>query len=191
MFEFDVQRSLKPWTGAFHVQVEVRLDIVFSMDCASQESVSSTPGGDLPESTSALVQSVFQDVWTEFYAWEKDYCRLVFNYGECSTDAPTTKTYKDARNKRLDEINSKVQNCIQDDLEMSDEEIEAPMAQPYSSYETCAPSSSNIWRGDDYRMLFIPYADDPNFNHVQHSTKYDVFAWQSGDRDPDGKAIII
>jgi hypothetical protein len=165
------------------------------MDCSSQDSVPSASGGDLPESTATLVQSVFQDVWTEFYAWEKDSCPLVFNYGECSTNAKTStdvKTYKDARNRRLGEINTKVQQCIRDDLEMSDEEIEAPVFQPYPSYETCAPSSSNIWRGDDYpRMLFIPYADDPNFNHVEHSTKYDVFAWQSGDRDPDSKATTV
>ncbi|EIW74438.1 hypothetical protein CONPUDRAFT_133111 [Coniophora puteana RWD-64-598 SS2] len=40
-------------------------------------------------------------------------------------------------------------------------------------------------------MPFIPYADEPSFNWVQHVNQYESFAWQNDPPDPDDQAIIM
>jgi hypothetical protein len=63
--------------------------------------------------------------------------------------------------------------------------VHVELLEPHRSYEYCTPISRNIFRGDDDDMMpFIPYADDPTFDHVDHTLCYGSFAWQD-DYDPD------
>ncbi|KAG1877921.1 hypothetical protein DFJ58DRAFT_648419 [Suillus subalutaceus] len=69
--------------------------------------------------------------------------------------------------------------------------IHAELLEPHKSYEYCTPISRNIFRGDDDDMMpFIPYADDPTFDHVDHTLCYGSFAWQV-DYDPDLEVISL
>ena len=161
----------------------------------SPTATPTTREGDLG-STTALVKSVFRDVWTEFYVWEKKYCRDTL--ASLAKNRPTNTRHANsssaARKQRLDDIKAKLEECMQDEVELSDDDIEAPAVQPYPSYEASAPISSNIWRGDDSPLMpFIPYADEPDFNYAANWAKYDKFAWQKHPNtdDPDSKASSV
>ena len=60
-----------------------------------------------------------------------------------------------------------------------------PALAPHPPYESCAPLSRSVFRGDDPdAMAFIPYADDPLFNQTDHTLCYGSFSWQE-EFDPD------
>ncbi|KAI6026383.1 hypothetical protein BKA83DRAFT_27762 [Pisolithus microcarpus] len=66
-----------------------------------------------------------------------------------------------------------------------------PVLDTHPTYESCSPSLRNTFKGDDDdNMLFIPYADDPSFNQVDHSSWYESFSWQE-DFDPDLQVILL
>ncbi|KAG1905918.1 uncharacterized protein F5891DRAFT_942630 [Suillus fuscotomentosus] len=70
--------------------------------------------------------------------------------------------------------------------------VHAELFEPHKPYEYCTPISRNIFRGDDDDMMpFIPYADDPTFDHVDHTLCYGSFAWQDDDYDPDLEVISL
>ena len=152
---------------------------------------------DLLESTTTLVSSVFRQVWQEFYDWKEGYCHdalnsLASDLGECLTNQRVAESSRASRNQHLLEVKAKMEKCLQDDLEVTTEEVVAPEIRPYSTYEACAFIQNNIWKGNDSpRMPFIPYADEPGFDYMEHSAKYDAFAWQAESRDPDGKHFSI
>ncbi|KAG2158318.1 uncharacterized protein EDB93DRAFT_1296019, partial [Suillus bovinus] len=70
--------------------------------------------------------------------------------------------------------------------------VHAELLGPHRSYEYCTPISRNVFKGDDDDMMaFIPYADDPTFDHVDHTLLYGSFAWQDDDYDPDLEVISL
>ena len=57
---------------------------------------------------------------------------------------------------------------------------------PCPDYESCTPMPANVLQGDDSDdMPFIPFADDPKFDSVEHCKEYSRFAWQVINVDPD------
>jgi hypothetical protein len=141
-----------------------------------------------PESVTALVQTVFREVWNEFYVWEQKHCREAIS--SLAGRIPTNKSrgsIVETLNKNIELINdSKVRR------EPEDSTIIAPKLDlpPYPTYEACTPVSGNIWKGDDSpHMPFVPCADEPDFDQIEHSMAYENFAWQNGNRDPDRQYI--
>lgn len=66
------------------------------------------------------------------------------------------------------------------------ETINVEATKPHPEYTSCTPITRSIMVGDDSNyMTFIPYSDDPTFNHEAQTLHYDHFAWQSI-QDPDG-----
>ncbi|KAF8844625.1 SET domain-containing protein [Paxillus ammoniavirescens] len=62
---------------------------------------------------------------------------------------------------------------------------------PHPPYESCSPLSHSIFNGDDDdNMGFIPYADDPTFDQIDHTHCYESFSWQD-DFDPDWEVIVL
>lgn len=58
---------------------------------------------------------------------------------------------------------------------------------PHPPYESCSPLHRNVFKGDDDdNMRFIPYADDPDFDQIDHTLCYEGFLWQEY-FDPDRK----
>ncbi|KAI6044671.1 hypothetical protein EDC04DRAFT_3106071 [Pisolithus marmoratus] len=61
----------------------------------------------------------------------------------------------------------------------------------HPAYESCSPSLRNAFKGDDDdNMVFIPYADDPSFDQLDHSSWYESFSWQE-DFDPDLQVVLL
>lgn len=53
------------------------------------------------------------------------------------------------------------------------------MLESHPTYDSCAPLARSVFKGDDDdRMPFLPYADDPTFDHVDHSRWYGALGWQ-------------
>ncbi|TFK49251.1 SET domain-containing protein [Heliocybe sulcata] len=60
------------------------------------------------------------------------------------------------------------------------------------SYESNTPASHNIFHGDDPDdMPFVPFADDPFFNAIEHQRHYKNLTWQEGLLDPDLNIIVV
>jgi hypothetical protein len=138
-------------------------------------------GSKSTESTTTLVHAVFRTVWNEYYAWEQEYSRKAIS--SLAKPLPT-KTERASIVKTVNKNVGRMQKFKE--LRGSSTNIEALKVSPYPTYEACAPTSSNIWRGDDSpHMPFVPYADDPDFDQIEHSMAYDDFEWQNGNRDPD------
>ncbi|KIK92123.1 hypothetical protein PAXRUDRAFT_830266 [Paxillus rubicundulus Ve08.2h10] len=68
--------------------------------------------------------------------------------------------------------------------------LTSPM-DPHPPYESCSPLSHSIFNGDDDdNMDFIPYADDPRFDQIDHTYCYESFSWQDA-FDPDWEVIVL
>lgn len=150
---------------------------------------------DLPGTTS-LVRKVFKSTWAEFYAWEQSHCLhtlrslsqspAVPSSVECATDDTQTPPQNDGDEtftilEYLDGSGpSKTANVSAEVIGV------LPALEPYPQYESCAPVRRNIMHGDDSdHMPFIPLADDPTFDIVEHTEEYRYFEWQTADCDPD------
>lgn len=155
-------------------------------------------------STAGLVRSVLSQVQAEFSVWTWTYSRRALRtlqfpsepfdppngHLKCSvlpTDFPKASCHE-ARTCTVaamqttyspdGEIESKTSTPLQViDL--------IPVLTPHPPYESCAPLSRNLFRGDDPdAMAFIPYADDSLFNQIDHTLCYGSFSWQE-EFDPD------
>lgn len=158
------------------------------------------PSDDL--SIHKLVQTVFAEVLAEFSGWKVEYCKHFIRSLSHVTQNPRVPI-PDGDSTRLHivgkaggspdgdkEITAAVTDYSEDGTPRSTSSISlqvvhAELLEPHKSYEYCTPISRNIFRGDDDDMMpFIPFADDPTFDHVDHTLCYGSFAWQD-DYDPD------
>jgi hypothetical protein len=161
---------------------------------------------DLAEQTTALVRSIFQTVWAEFYSWERQYCqqrigslartgsRPVHEFNEYSQpDIDTLQIFEElsleGHNDYFEIWDYSHGSSSPMFQGQSVDVIDViPPIEPFPYYESCTPCSRNIFTGDDSDNLpFIPFADDPNFNHVEYCKDYLFFAWQRI-HDPDCKS---
>ncbi|KAF9019518.1 SET domain-containing protein [Hymenopellis radicata] len=66
-----------------------------------------------------------------------------------------------------------------------------PKLSPASPYESSSVTNRNIhWGDDSNHMQFMPFAEDPNFAHLDHAEQYKYFAW-SNDFDPNTEIIVL
>ncbi|KAF9029058.1 SET domain-containing protein [Hymenopellis radicata] len=66
-----------------------------------------------------------------------------------------------------------------------------PKLSPASPYESSSLTNRNIhWGDDSNHMQFMPFAEDPNFAHLDHAEQYKYFAW-SNDFDPNTEIIVL
>lgn len=155
-----------------------------------------------------LVQTVFAEVLAEFSGWKVKYCEHFIRSLSHVTQSPRVPI-PDGDSTRLHivgkaggspdgdkEIMVAVTDYSEDGTPSSTSSISlqvvhAELLEPHRSYEYCTPISRNIFRGDDDDVMpFIPYADDPTFDHVDHTLCYGSFAWQD-DYDPDLEVISL
>ncbi|KAJ7914045.1 hypothetical protein B0H13DRAFT_1712227 [Mycena leptocephala] len=60
------------------------------------------------------------------------------------------------------------------------------------AYEYCTPTVRNIFQGDDpHDMPFVPFADDPTFNHARYLEEYRSFSWRTSALDPDLEVLVV
>lgn len=63
---------------------------------------------------------------------------------------------------------------------------EARFIKQYPAYECCTSTSRSVMVGDDPNyMPFLPFADDPTFNHQDLMDEYKFFSWQRPNQDPN------
>ena len=160
---------------------------------------------DEPISISNLVQSVFTEVLEEFRDWKIKYCEhilrslslggswvphvtvpIISDSGEIDED-PESDTDADTEQsqQQIAVTSYSEDGTVESTSTISLQVIHARAFEPHAPYESCAPISRNVFKGDDDdRMAFIPFADDETFDHADHSLFYDSLAWQE-DYDPD------
>ncbi|KAJ7016348.1 hypothetical protein C8F04DRAFT_1345956, partial [Mycena alexandri] len=60
------------------------------------------------------------------------------------------------------------------------------------AHEYCTPATRNIFQGDDSNDLpFIPFADDPNFDHARYFKEFKTFGWERPVPDPDVEVVVV
>lgn len=157
------------------------------------------------EQTLALARSTFRNVWTQFYDWENVFCLNAIDSitsmrgAECGhIEARSTSTtarsggVSNSRTLSQDTVvytsyavdSAPISNSIDIDT------IDVHSFDPHPDYESVTPTSKNIFQGDDSDcMAFIPYTEDPTFDHIDYTHYYmkEGFAWQAKFRDPDRK----
>ncbi|KAG2157297.1 hypothetical protein DEU56DRAFT_763960 [Suillus clintonianus] len=164
------------------------------------------PSGDPP--IHKLAQSVFAEVLAEFSGWKIKYSEHVIRSLSRGTRIPRVPI-SEGDSTPLHAV-GKVGEGLDRDTErriavtaysedgtpsststISLQVVHAELLEPHKPYEYCSPISRNIFKGDDDDMMaFIPYADDPTFDHVDHTLCYGSFAWQDN-YDPDLEVISL
>ncbi|KAL4080186.1 hypothetical protein V8B97DRAFT_709563 [Scleroderma yunnanense] len=158
-------------------------------------------------STADLVSAVLSQVQTEFSVWSWAYTRKILRvlafppetYHELAPILNPPNEHSKAIGGDCHEAQTTTVTALQTTYS-PDEEIEsvsfrvidlAPALTPHPLYESCSPSSRNVFKGDDDdSMAFIPYADDPLFDQIDHTHCYGSFSWQ-GDFDPDLQVVLL
>lgn len=164
------------------------------------------PGDNSP--THKLVQTAFAEVLAEFSGWKVKYCNHFIRSLSHVTQSSRVHIPDDDRTafhligkasggpdrdtERVVAVTSYSEDgTSRSTLMTSLQVVHTELLEPHKSYEYCTPISRNIFRGDDDDMMpFIPYADDPTFDHVDHTLCYGSFAWQD-DYDPDLEVISL
>jgi histone-lysine N-methyltransferase EZH2 len=155
------------------------------------------------------VRFVFRSVWEEFYDWEAAHCQSAIksigfsSHASCFSHvigsshrlhgnrqpmmlvkAPPQPSSLD---NQLDVICSDYTNRSPPiETRATFETIYAPEFSEPPVYESVAPITRSIHHGDDDdSMAFVPYADDPTFDALDHTLQYRSFSWQDKFCDPD------
>jgi histone-lysine N-methyltransferase EZH2 len=70
----------------------------------------------------------------------------------------------------------------------------SPVADMFSAlptHEYCTPTARNISHDEDpHDMLFVPFADDPTFDHARYLKAYQDFSWRTSALDPDCEVLL-
>ncbi|KAJ7914701.1 hypothetical protein B0H13DRAFT_2325022 [Mycena leptocephala] len=71
----------------------------------------------------------------------------------------------------------------------------SPVADMFSAlptHEYCTPTARNISHDEDpHDMLFVPFADDPTFDHARYLKAYQDFSWRTSALDPDLEVVVV
>ncbi|KAJ7747839.1 hypothetical protein B0H16DRAFT_1850398, partial [Mycena metata] len=60
------------------------------------------------------------------------------------------------------------------------------------AHEYCTPATRNISQGDDPNDLpFIPFADDPSFDHASYLHAFARYSWERPVADPDVEVVVV
>ncbi|KAJ6562723.1 hypothetical protein DFH09DRAFT_1478716 [Mycena vulgaris] len=69
--------------------------------------------------------------------------------------------------------------------------LEAPF-HALPAHEYCTPISRNVFQGDDpHDLAFLPFADDPTFDHAKYLEEYDSVSWLESVLDPDVEVVVV
>ncbi|KAJ7238137.1 hypothetical protein B0H12DRAFT_1137905 [Mycena haematopus] len=153
------------------------------------------------------VKKVFDQVYEEFCAWKKDYAsRILQAVGHPPSPMEATGSDPEPFHPDFlesDEAPPPPSSALQY-LEIWDSKagktqrvpmqvfqvIDAFAAPP--PYEYCTPTQRNIFLGDDPPyMPFLPFADDPTFDHGRYASEYKGCSWRISGIDPDLEVVVV
>ena len=152
------------------------------------------------------VEAVCKDVWDEFTEWDRrdsertlELLCTVSDTPKVIDPFPQEKKYTEdvqpahftAKWKRRGELQWEYRDerkVITDkygglpSVEYKSSTDVAPRATPFPPYESCTPITDNVWKGDDSDVMsFVPFSDEPAFDHEDCQADYLELDWQ---RDP-------
>ncbi|KAJ7115589.1 hypothetical protein C8R43DRAFT_1038547 [Mycena crocata] len=167
---------------------------------------------DVIAQATQLVKTVYQEVYEDFRSWKLDYAsKILHSLGhppsraaEPVSGTPSVTEPEPAPNDPVFipfESSTSAEYIEVYDYETGTTE-RVPMQMTHwrvqdvfpasPAYEYCTPTPRNILHGDDPRELpFIPFPDDPTFDHRLYLEEYDEFAWEQPVLDPDLEAVVI
>lgn len=163
----------------------------------------------------AKIRSVFKRAWKEYYEWEGPNTRSILSIRPAPMEETKARPYPNfcppatilaTEHSSITSLDD-VANCnhsvdetegfsicqFTEDGILALEEVATGADvialtefAPCTDYEACAAIPANLLQGDDSDdMPFIPFADDPKFDAVEHCHEYSRFAWQVTNVDPD------
>ena len=154
-----------------------------------------------------IIQQVYRTTWIDFYEWEQRHAIETLRSLERPFEplklpvirqTPDSPETDESKQEDRDENYFTVFDCCYDadpngtwppvttsTLTLQTLEV-TNVLDPYPAYEVCTPVNRNILVGDDSEyMPFLPFSDDPTFDHLAHIPEYRYFEWQVPNRDPD------
>ncbi|KAJ6627717.1 hypothetical protein B0H10DRAFT_1869485 [Mycena sp. CBHHK59/15] len=153
----------------------------------------------------ALVISVYQQVYEEFTLWKADHTNKVFtSLGRPRSDATASFPPESVAHTSRHGITPHPSASASEYMEVWDYKTSTteripvelvrvaslPSAAPAHEYSTQIERS--IFHGDDPSALpFIPFADDPSFDLAAYLEEYKSFGWEEPARDPDLEFMVI
>ena len=157
--------------------------------------------------TRSLIESVYREVWNEFYAWEQPYsARVIASLAGTSDRQKVLDVTSRADSESLCDLvvdpqtrpsEPIVVETYNEDGSVTVTEVpceELPIyvdMAPHPSYDHCTPMIHSVSFSAEERpdlIAFIPYADDPEFPLEEYAQEFAEFAWQDDShefRDPD------
>ena len=157
--------------------------------------------------TRSLIESVYREVWNEFYAWEQPYsARVIASLAGTSDRQKVLDVTSRADSESLCDLvvdpqtrpsEPIVVETYNEDGSVTVTEVpceELPIYDdmaPHPSYDHCTPMIHSVSFSAEERpdlIAFIPYADDPEFPLEEYAQEFAEFAWQDDShefRDPD------
>ncbi|KAI0773039.1 hypothetical protein BD413DRAFT_310658 [Trametes elegans] len=158
-----------------------------------------------------VVNSELQKVWQEYHEWEQEYCaealaslaveqpsrpgnalKIASKPTDCLEETRSTDMCSDGNASHTARYVFEDGRCKAHSPVTIVEGSIAKTPSPYPSYESCAPIGRSILHGDDSNFMpFLPFADDPEFDHEDHAQEYRGLVWQQDYRDPDTLEIVL
>lgn len=152
--------------------------------------------------TRERVWTVYQEVWHEFFDWEREYCLQTlasltpFTLNEPPTileqNLPDDLHVQTEDAPKLESDCAEVW-CFDADGAASSKVLACPTysctsLEPGQPYEACTYSHKNLYIADDAceKMPFMPFSDDPQFPAKELLEFYDSLGWKTR-KDPDRK----
>ncbi|KAF7342324.1 Pre-mRNA splicing factor [Mycena venus] len=153
-----------------------------------------------------LVEKVFNEVYEEFRVWKNDYAsRTLLTVAR--PPSPNDNVSDPATSDLLPSEGSQISpppSPTLEYMEMWDSETGTTQRVSVEVYdivdafpavtehEHCTPAVRNIFHGDDPDYLpFMPFADDPTFDHARYLEAYKGVSWQTPGVDPDLEVVIV
>jgi hypothetical protein len=161
-----------------------------------------------------LGTSVYRECWDEFYRWEPGECQqLIADLPPNSSDFADFEeligVFSCDREPGMvvdvdRHMSGKVVTMTTYDKDGSFSQAWVPLEEvtpmtvlaPHPTYESCPPTSKNIARrldeeNEHFQTLFIPYADEQEFDVMAYAMECQSFAWQVDWKDPDREALPL
>lgn len=141
---------------------------------------------------------VYNDLWNDFYDWERDYCEKALS--SISRLSPRTNNLPNHSTVESNYFptHDDVEYFVMEDSDprtgrvtssiLAAEPFLVERWDPHPRYNTCTSISRNVPAipVDGYsRISFIPLADDENFDFENYLEDFEDFKWQNDFIDPD------
>ena len=163
-------------------------------------SESENEGQDCPSTPidkSSLIRSTYRDTWLRFYEWNTEDSRTTLRSLRANSTRRVSLPIRDKAGRRSGPSTRSTEGLLGNEsftIVEYDEQGENSaivfvrqtrskdlLRIPRSnlSYESCTPISRSIKVGDDPNgLVFLPFADDPNFDWKDFVDQYGYCIWQ-------------